>query len=631
MNARNVQRKILRVKRLVRAFTLVEMLICVGAVALIAVGLGKLFSSTGDTVRIGRRLSYLNEMATTIENRIRRDLAAATRDGPMIIRHKMATSNGAGVLLSPDDRNQSPKVRPIDEITFLANGHYTTNREPQWPGRSPSSSVARIYLGHGMVRNAVDSVKTPNLTDDPANAASTAWPTDFGAPDTNGGRGPNQFAGDWILLRHVTVLARPQTTLTGSLPTAVGGQVLPANLTTINWADSPSQIDLQPAAPSVFRFDPKNLNEPDRLGHGYESRLNTSLTSVTAAPLPPPTINQWLRNNDAQVGWPQTAGGLVDIASIDPPMIRNRILGLPHRLPFDASYNAQVPPKMTLMTSTAQAAFESNNYDTVNPIHYQKMMMAAMLPGADPWIYQTGVMATPTGPLSGGNQREQRVICAPKPPNFSGTLRASPAGTGWNVDEPYRQQDQAMLSASNLIVGCSSFKIEWSFGDVYPLFDQSTPNALQYTGAAPRVGQIIWHGRLTGDSNAGEMPTEPYRGERTHNTNSRFDAYTTRWTRSNGQPGTHIVPGRMIHWPVSQVDVGAEPLPDEIPFYSFFGYIDPTFTPAKVNGVQVDPDTIDWPWPKLLRFTIGLTDPADPTYEQTYQFIVEVPAANRRQ
>ena len=50
-----------------KGFTLVEVLIAVGAVSLIAIGLARVFSATGETVRAGRRLSNLNEYASLIE------------------------------------------------------------------------------------------------------------------------------------------------------------------------------------------------------------------------------------------------------------------------------------------------------------------------------------------------------------------------------------------------------------------------------------------------------------------------------------------------------------------------------------------------------------------------------------
>ena len=172
---------------------------------------------------------------------------------------------------------------------------------------------------------------------------------------------------------------------------------------------------------------------------------------------------------------------------------------------------------------------------------------------------------------------------------------------------------------------------------MYPLYDDApTPNAT----VAYDVGQIIWHGLEEATSNPRELPTKPYRGSERHtglnasgDQATGYDAYYQSWVRrDNGVLLQRSIPfpARLLHWPTSAVDPNLEQDPN-VPLYSFFGYLDPTFKPTVVNGAQVDPDTLEWPWPKLLRFTIGLTDPADPTFEQTYQFIVEVPAATQRQ
>ena len=53
-----------------------------------------------------------------------------------------------------------------------------------------------------------------------------------------------------------------------------------------------------------------------------------------------------------------------------------------------------------------------------------------------------------------------------------------------------------------------------------------------------------------------------------------------------------------------------------------FGYLDPTYQPMDANN---DPPSIPWAWPRLIRVTLSLADPNDPTYEQTYQFVFELP------
>ena len=637
MNTRNVRHRIVRAGRLIRAFTLIEMLICVGAVALISVGLGKLFSATGDTVKIGKRISYMNEVAGSLERQIRRDLGAATRDGPMVIRHKEITdaSNPApnrGVYLTGDRNPLSARARRADEIVFLAQGRFASAREPLWPGRIPSSSVARVYIGHGMKSSDYSKVR---LDTDPTNAGllpGGTWPAGLGMAGLNNAPGPNQFASDWILLRHITVLARPQQTQT-QLPNAPG-LVIPPYLNAGNWKDSPAQIELQPAAPSVFRFDPvrATMNDADRLGHGYElwnvaNPPNPPTTPATKKSLDLPTNADLARLNDGAAAWPQFASGLVDVASIDPQMIRTRILGTPGRLPWDSSSDPAHSPKMYRMNATTMA-LQSTAYDFLpgaaqpanfNSAHPMKMFMAAMLPGADPWISDNVAVASPINPISGGGLQEQRMLCAPVAPDFTGNL--SNNGTGWAPNEPYHQQDQAMLSASNFAVGCSEFRIEWSFGDVYSEVVAGTP------APAALRGQIIWHDL--------EHPyfQSPTYGIANWPTSGR-DVFNETWTNPDGSIGTNPVQSALIHWPISYKDRFANYRQVNAPLYSFFGYLDPTYQPPPINPVthaQTGPDTVEWPWPKLLRFTISLTDPVDPNVEQTFQFVVDLPAANRRQ
>ena len=624
MNARNVQTRIVRAGRLMRAFTLIEMLICVGAVALIAVGLGKLFSSTGATVRIGKQISNFNEVAATLERQIRKDLASATRDGPMVIRCKRiqdptnpyvnadpGLSNP--VYLTGEKNPVSARVRRADGIMFLAQGKFTSAREPQWPGRAPASSAARIYFGHGMKRDRTYTMP-PKLSDDPGPTGAN-WPEGLGQPKNGGGDGANEFASDWILLRHVTALARPQQTQI-QRPMAAGLTLPPYLNTDQQWQDSPVQIGLQPAAPSVFRFDPANVGEADadRLGFGYEKWVVGSPAAAPAVKENLTLPGAWARQNDV-VAWPQTESGIVDVASIDPQMIRTRILGVPNRLPWDASSDAARSQKIALTSPNALRGTNYNNpgnANTYNAAHLMKMMMAGMLPDADPWVYSNGAMATAIASAP-GQHVEQRMICAAVPPDFTGNL----SGAAWNSNEPYHQQDEAMLSASNFAVGCSEFKVEWSFGDVYPV----PAGAVLPAAQAQLPGQIIWH-----DIDA------PYLGAASYNNgvnwpNIGSDQFKETWLRADGTTGSRTLPADLVHWPTNYRDKVAQYKMEHAPLYSFFGYLDPVY----VAGAPGSPDIIEWPWPKLLRFTISLTDPTDPSVEQTFQFVVDLPAANRRQ
>jgi hypothetical protein len=60
--------------------------------------------------------------------------------------------------------------------------------------------------------------------------------------------------------------------------------------------------------------------------------------------------------------------------------------------------------------------------------------------------------------------------------------------------------------------------------------------------------------------------------------------------------------------------------------YWTFGYFDATFAPGQAPFTAPNqPALMPVPWPKLVRITISLADPADPETEQTYQFVFQVP------
>lgn len=587
-------------------FTLVEMLIAVGAVALISVGLARLFASTGETVRIGRRVSTLNEAASTLERQIRKDVASMTREGFLVIRNKnisgtAPTSGGqpAGVLLSEDDTGANARLRRADELVFFAAGKFTSMREPLYPTRQAVGNAARIYYGHGVRDRRLEDPTAPGyllnsdpiIDLDPDTLAN--WPE-------LGKTGVNAYASNWALLRHVTVLARPS--LTDSTPPADAPSYASSQA---QWRDSIAQVGLQPAAVSIFRLDPLNGTD-DIVGGGYRTSTNPGVT------LGLPT--QWARSGFQPV-YSRFASGVIDVASVDLSLVRNRVLALPNRVLLKsptASTERFEPTEVTYATSA------TNQNESA---HLMKMLMAASLPSAPAEI--DGPPAPTQTPT---NDPEQRMLWAPVPADFTG-LVGNPSGTRWPNNEPWRRQDQVMLSSTPIIVGCTEFIVEWSFGDVSPVAN---------SGATTRnTGQLIWHGLSRWDDANGNGRMDqyetavagPYRNQN-RNTGGGWDGALgpDRYTLVSDSGFSRPVPGALIHWPTTMAfDSGAgTPLASPLtPLYSFFGYIDPTYRNEPYDPTQ--PTTIEWPWPKLLRFTVTLVDPSDPLAEQTYQFIVELP------
>ena len=665
-------------------FTLVEMLIAVAAVGLIAVGLGKLFEKTGETVRIGRRVSNLNETAAMMERTMREDFSRMSRNGFLVIRNRLVgpkVGTPLAVGLTKDDL--SPRERRVDEVLFFREGRFGSKRDPVNPARYPIGSAARIYIGHGLPQlltpNAVAYV--PEINDSNSGPDPSAGISGVVAAPSFGEDGPSKYASKWILLRHETVLSPPLLTSKGQGNGAPAGVVDPR----LNgkWTDNRIQVGLQPAAADIFRVIAENYNGP--------------LPNPGALVRGQPISNQ-------TVLLPRFESGIVDVAATDLSQIRARVL---NAQPLDQNYlkqirddqgqaapfslerlNISVGPSTDPYQRQALGVGESVAFVTQDPVRIsdpvtttnpQSIPTAARMKA---WMIQ----ALPAGPKPLNDpdpERERRMRCEAAPPDLNGVVTGTQVyGTngGASGNEAFRRTDQAMLSASNFVVGCTEFIVEWSFGERYPS-DTNDPR----TNPVPQAlrGQLIWHGlpRLgdvngDGDINNDEYVAHPYNSDEPSmirlglpTQTQQFNGFSVReplvtigsppftqeqldnrpFIRTSGY-GTarHVFQTGLIHEPAPQP--GEWGYPGQTQFdlnelYSCFGYVDPTFgyiaprgqgprptygDPGN-NGAQPltprpgEPQSVSVPWPKLVRVTISLVEASEPLKEQTYQFIFELP------
>jgi len=535
-------------------FTLIEVLIAVGAVSLIAIGLAKVFSSTGETVRAGRRVSNLNEYASLIERQLRDDVSKMTRDGFLVIRNRVAADSATVrlVLLDPEQQATLARPRRVDELAFFASGRFSTLRDPIHPSRHPTGTAARIYYGHGL-RNEVAS-DTPEL--DMHAVSSVAQPA-FGESG-----GPNEFAADWILLRHLTTLVDPAATDQVLITSTVAGVAVP------ELPDNFVQVGLQPAAASIFR--------------------NLAVTGPAIVP----TDAQLVRDNEGN-RFPQFSSGIIDLATTNLPEIRNIILDAqPYSPPsqlWDPNRDAAADGAGNLYAFQRDANPTALNGTTSN----MKAWMAGALPAGLPSALST--------------RPDRRIRAELAPPNLLGTLNG---GAPWPDNQPWRRSDQMMLAASNFVPHCTEFIVEWSFGTV-----EADPGD-------PGFGELKWHGlqrRIDPTDIASDLVAAPYTAA------DPDELFIQRIPMRNGQTLVRPVNPALVHYPP------IDNPPDSAPFYSCFGYLDPTYPDP---GLETDPQqrfpsTIPWAWPKLLRITISLVDPTDRLREQTYQFIIEIPEARQ--
>ncbi len=648
-------------------FTLIEMLVAVAAVGLIAVGMASLFERTGDTVRAGRRLANLNEQALMIEKTLREDIEGMSRGGFLAIQHRLAPVRGddlqpAEIALNTDDRG--PRARRIDSIMFFREGRFTTQREPVHPSRTAVGRAARVYYGHGLpqaLSQANVDAYTPALHDTNDDGPGMQRAPGFGEA------GPSEFAGRWILLRHETVLSPPR--LSESDEAARGAQFPRAG----RWADSRFQIALQPAAGDVFRL----FSAYPEGAAGYPQAL-----LPRDAELVRPV-------QGAGTGVPRFESGIVDIASTDLAAIRARVLGAQPIGYTDAARAAalrdlerveEADPDNPGRTRPAPFALQRPDLDPAvrRPFDVTRALAAgpnnsALAVRQDParlgdpvgqvWPVPTAARmkawmldAFPADPYPVGRDGiELRVRCEPSPPDLLGTVAG---GQAWPDDEPWRRTDQYMLSASNFVIGCTEFIVEWSYGNVYPTTGPGAP-------ANPDLrGRMIWHGLPRAVDADGDPTTADLLVAHPYNSADAaqrvvFEEYDADLNGADPQTGAgryprgftdlgatgnrtskHVFETGLIHEPAPLTsnewnfpDQNGPARGAETRLFSLFGYVDPTFgwtdpTAADVRDREPmpgEPSQAPVPWPKLIRVTMSLVDQSDPLREQSYQFVFRVP------
>lgn len=579
-----------------RGFTLMELLIAVGALAFIAVGVAAIFDATGRTIRAGRRVSDFTAYANLIEQQMRADIQSMTREGFLIIRNEYADADGNGsvsvfapgvsnpdaVPLYEGEPASQHRLRRIDELMFFAKGQFASLREPLDSRFIPRADAAAIYYGHGQRRvndaetNPTSSYLVPQL-DDNVSPGGVDRNARLGyRPASRNVTNPNRFASDWILVRRVTLLRPPSTSLV-----IHPSESRPFGLSLNRMADSDIQIGLQPAASSIFR--------------SLASRFPLSATQRVRF--------------EAAADHPQIPSGLVDIATTDLGEIR-LIVTTADCMPGDAGNDFYDP--------AANTGPEGNNAGV------DGLFDARALERMQAWMLD----ALPAFSHAGNPNDRTRIRCESAPTNFVGlgaqfnpvTNQGNPTYLPEGLERAYRRADQLMLSSSNFLPHCTEFIVEWSFGDTWP----SDPD-----DGIDRDGEIVWHG-MRREAN-GRVMADCYR--------SPFfnwvQAQSTRYRKVDGTFGTHIHggadPDDLIHGvgfdPASTANNPREPL------VSYFGYVDPTFDPDTTGDGKLDDPadatttTLPWPWPKLLRITLSLADPNDPSIEQSFQFIFEVPSA----
>jgi prepilin-type N-terminal cleavage/methylation domain-containing protein len=567
-----------------RGFTLLEILIAVAALGLIAVGVASIFDATGKTLAAGKRVSAFNAYASLIEQQIRSDISSIAPDSFIVVRNEYASAEGGDSINpnppvgNPDavalfDGDERPRLRRIDSLQFFAKGQFQSVRAALHPEYTAASDSARIYYGHGqrgrqpVAFNPTNPYYRPELDGNLWNNQTIDAAARLGLDNPNvDPPNPNRFASEWILLRHVTLLAPPRSSQT--LPSSPVFGFAPTNAAL---RDSQIQISLQPAASDLFR----------RLAGIFP-----------AAPVPAAL----------RPGARAFSSGLVDIAATDLSRVRT-VITTASVFPQGANVRFYVP-NSNVSPDEQNNAGADGQYRIFGQSQPQDPDVIARMQA---WMDDS----LPANLTAQQGAQRQRIRCELSPRNFVGSLDRNQWAS--DLEAAYRAADQVMLSASNFLPRCTEFIVEWSFGNSFP----SAPGSPGYV--AGRAGELIWHG-MERRVNA-NVVASPY------DSTSVVQQHRTRFRTISGVQATFLTATRLIH---GDQYASAFPTPG-VPLMSYFGYYNPMFDPDVDNDGKLESPgdsaspTIPWAWPKLIRVTLSLADPADPSVERTFQFIFDVP------
>ncbi|GAB4519714.1 MAG: hypothetical protein Tsb0013_23480 [Phycisphaerales bacterium] len=240
-----------------RAFTLSELVVAVGLVAILTVGIGRLFSTVTRLTGTGTAIAETDALARVLETRLRQDIEGLNRlrsdqifmvirntrlggdrdfsDGNTLLnadptqgerelyltREDQEADLRRGVL--PYSQRSRAYVARLDEIVFPTfggdSGGFQTFQQDA-TGRTPVSAVhALVSYGHGLKREFNDTYDPNAIADpnnDPANLPENAFPKPVwrasGEPGFNFSRAfgqpgsRNEFAGNFSLMRQQILL-----------------------------------------------------------------------------------------------------------------------------------------------------------------------------------------------------------------------------------------------------------------------------------------------------------------------------------------------------------------------------------------------------------------------------------------
>ncbi len=586
-----------------RAFSVIELVVVVGAIAIITVGIASIFNTVGKTVASGRRVSTFTQSAAVVERQMRDDFARMTRQGPMVIRHELVDADNTGeepdpIPLYAGEPAPRQRLRRADEIVFFVQGEFEAKREPYVGGtsssgpnvplRRPTGDAARVYYGHGVrfdpgapgVGYRVPAVydgnrlNVPNGQAGPGGSRPMEW---LGRDEDNTSRlgsdvYPNKYASDWILLRHVTLLVQP-------------GEADPALSGDVEFLDSDYQIGYMPAM--------------DQLFHSLNVFNNTKAAQYPDRPrtlLAPGGIQKWQE--------PDTASSEVEIATTSLAEIKAIVTdanAMPMTILTAASppplYDLQSPGNSLLDGVVPPIGISANGFPTAGggPPDSQGFNGLETLNFQHAWMRDLFPSYSSRASLPTNTRRQSfRLRAEPVPPDVLGAARVN--AQPWENWQALT--DQYMLGAHVLVPSCSEFLVEYSFGKI------------------GLDGRLIWYGG-TDVSGGANVPQFDYYDMADYQARDGDNVHYARVTQTSGGVSRDVAPALYSWGNRELVDYRA------CEWVMHFGYDDISYVPSSDS----DPASMPLAWPKLIRITMYLADPRDPQYEERFEFVFETPDA----
>ncbi len=552
-------RKVASVGSSRRGFTLIELLVTIAAVAVLSLGLAQIFAVTGRTVSAGRRLSNLTAAANVLERQLREDLSKLTREGFLLIRNEQTSTSIANAGSAPDTKRE----RRLDELVFFVNGQFSSVRLSPFDQRTARASAARVYYGHGLQRT--DPPNTSVRFDD-ENLGALGF-GDVASTGTN----PNQYAGDWILARQLTLLVPPSSSSPDKLIQGSGAPLASAQ------NDNAWQIGLQPAAPSIFR--------------NHRAEVQPSANDLVIA-------SRYTGNQ------PVFASGTIDIAATDLATVRVLMQG------------ANAPYSVSVATVAAPPGGGVMSIDTVS----QQEWMELALPAASDRGERLRVEALPPnflGIRDGSRPSNADLVTDPLVANQLALASTAfmPRCSEFIVEWSFGDTDQVSTSPT-------AGRLIWHGLTRPVLSNRDDPTSAvayiveQYNNSSVDAAEQAYTLR---DGTPMKWPTSKDLINKVDAGGGGFGA---------GDPRLYAYFG--FNDPTYSPAADRAYIPSSIPsgYTPKMLYIDNglkgTYEP-ELGDLFNAPETIPWKWPKLLRITMSLVDAQDPTIEQTFQFIFSLP------